>query len=151
DHIIRIARDSKGFLWFCTTEGLSRFDGYKFTNYGLEQGLPSRVVNAFIETRQGQYWVATNNGLVRFDPAAQPGSGPAQRFSFDYQGQETRGIPIDTVIEDYSGVVWCGGLNGLFRLEQQHGKWVCSHVEIRDSAGAAINNIYVVGLLVDRR
>jgi hypothetical protein len=32
--------DSRGFLWFCTNEGLSRFDGYGFTNYSTDQGLP---------------------------------------------------------------------------------------------------------------
>jgi len=26
----RVVRDSRGFLWFCTREGLSRFDGYSF-------------------------------------------------------------------------------------------------------------------------
>jgi ligand-binding sensor domain-containing protein len=41
----RVVRDSRGFLWFCTREGLSRFDGYSFTNYGIEQGLPSAMVN----------------------------------------------------------------------------------------------------------
>src|SRR4029077_15023802 len=35
--VIRIVRDSHGFLWFCTLRGLSRFDGYTFTNYGVEQ------------------------------------------------------------------------------------------------------------------
>jgi ligand-binding sensor domain-containing protein len=39
--ISRISRDTRGFLWFCTEEGLSRFDGYTFTNYTTEQGLPS--------------------------------------------------------------------------------------------------------------
>src|SRR5262249_2600237 len=29
----RLVQDSHGYLWFCTAEGLSRFDGYKFTNY----------------------------------------------------------------------------------------------------------------------
>ena len=49
----RIVRDSRGFLWFCTREGLSRFDGYSFTNYAIEQGLPSASVNDLLETREG--------------------------------------------------------------------------------------------------
>ena len=63
DHINRIVQDSKGFLWFCTSEGLSCFDGYKFTNYGTEQGLAGHQVNDFLETRSGVYWVATTHGL----------------------------------------------------------------------------------------
>jgi len=57
-------RDSRGFLWFCTQEGLSRFDGYSFTNYGVDQGLPHPTVNDFLETRNGELWVGTNGGLV---------------------------------------------------------------------------------------
>src|ERR1051326_3642217 len=56
DQINRIVRDSHGFLWFATEEGLSRFDGYKFTNYTTDQGLPHRTVNDILETRGGAYW-----------------------------------------------------------------------------------------------
>ena len=28
DNVTRIVRDSRGFIWFCTGEGLSKFDGY---------------------------------------------------------------------------------------------------------------------------
>src|SRR5262252_11212510 len=49
--IIRIVPDSKGFLWFCTRDGLSRFDGYTFVNFGSEQGLPEGRVNDLLETR----------------------------------------------------------------------------------------------------
>jgi hypothetical protein len=29
-----IVPDSRGFIWFCTPEGLSRFDGYRIVSYG---------------------------------------------------------------------------------------------------------------------
>src|SRR3989440_9050040 len=72
--INKIVRDSRGFLWFCTEEGLSRFDGYTFTNYGPDQGLPHTSVNDILETRAGNYWVATNGGLAKFDPRGVPGA-----------------------------------------------------------------------------
>src|SRR5262249_37555745 len=70
DSINRIVLDSHGFLWFCTPEGLSRFDGYRFTNYGIDQGLPTRIVSDLLETRSGDYLVATGNGVCRFIPDA---------------------------------------------------------------------------------
>src|SRR5215470_4476277 len=72
DQINKIVRDSRGFLWFCTPEGLSRFDGYTFVNFTTDQGLPSRNVNDLLETRSGHYWVATGNGLARFNPDGDP-------------------------------------------------------------------------------
>jgi ligand-binding sensor domain-containing protein len=67
--INRIVTDSRGFLWFCTEEGLSRFDGLSFRNYGTQDGLPDSDVLDIVETEDG-FWVATARGLARFDPDA---------------------------------------------------------------------------------
>src|SRR5580704_9164789 len=66
--------DSKNYLWVCTAEGVSRYDGYQFVNYGVAQGLPHRSVNAFLETREGLYLAGTDQGLSRLDPLTPPGS-----------------------------------------------------------------------------
>src|SRR5215471_13292058 len=60
NEINKIVRDSRGFLWFCSDGGLSRFDGYTFINFGADNGLPDAVVNDLLETRTGEYWLATN-------------------------------------------------------------------------------------------
>jgi ligand-binding sensor domain-containing protein len=51
--IQRIVRDSRGYLWFCTSNGLSRFDGYRFVNYGMEDGLPNDAVFDILEQPGG--------------------------------------------------------------------------------------------------
>ena len=61
--INKIVRDSRGFLWFCTADGISRFDGYEFRSFGTNEGLPHPYVNDLVETRSGKYWIATNGGL----------------------------------------------------------------------------------------
>lgn len=33
DAVYKIKQDSRGFLWFCTVEGVSRFDGLGFINF----------------------------------------------------------------------------------------------------------------------
>src|SRR5262249_1758371 len=62
--VVSIYQDRKGFLWFGTYEGLSRFDGYGFTNYARRDGLPHVFINHITEDRQGRLWVATNGGGV---------------------------------------------------------------------------------------
>jgi len=113
--INKIVRDSHGFLWFCTNEGLARFDGYSFTNYGLDQGLPHATVNDFLETRSGELWVATNGGLVLFNPKGEPArrvvlaneKTTAPMFTTIIPQDEDRAARAATVlVEDRNGIIW---------------------------------------------
>src|SRR5262245_4146487 len=58
ERVKRIVLDSRGFLWFCTGDGLSRFDGSRFVTYDSSHGLAYSSINDLLETHAGTYWVA---------------------------------------------------------------------------------------------
>ncbi|HVF91069.1 MAG TPA: two-component regulator propeller domain-containing protein [Blastocatellia bacterium] len=155
DHINRIAQDSRGFLWFCTSEGLSRFDGYEFINYGKEQGLPGRQVTDFLETRGGACWLGTNEGLCRFNTDPSLGAGGTgkpdpSRFVVYYPDDDPIKRYISAIYEDRAGTIWCGTGDGLYRLDQVDDQWVFSSVEItRD--GRKVEGLSVQALVGDRK
>ena len=115
DSINEIVVDSRGFVWFCTPEGLSRFDGYRIVNFGVAEGLPSRSVHALLETRSGEYLVATARGLCQFHAGRGgnafttylPGNKPSENF-------------ITALMEDATGRIWCGTDGGLFEMLSGH-------------------------------
>ena len=94
DRVECIVPDSRGFLWFCTPEGLSRFDGYRFVTYGAAEGLPHQVVSTMIETRSGDHLVGTPRGLSRITAG-----GNGARFTNYTLGPEAAANRIETLRE----------------------------------------------------
>jgi len=56
NHAHVIYRDSRGYLWFGTRNGVSRYDGKEFVNYTTEDGLVGNWVTDIHEDRQGNLW-----------------------------------------------------------------------------------------------
>jgi len=110
----KISQDSRGYLWFVTREGLSRYDGYDFVNYTTANGLPRNTITDFLEARDGVYWVATTAGLARFDPQ----TAGVKKFT-PYAPGEPYNPRINAIYQDHKEQLWCGTNDGLFRLRQQ--------------------------------
>ena len=140
--ISRIVRDSRGFLWFCTEEGLSKFDGYKFTNYTTEQGLPDNWVDDLLETRGGEYWVATERGLCKFNPKGAPipqtqianRPGVAPMFTVWRPSDDHKYSMIRSLFEDRAGRLWVGAWRGFYRVEEVGGQVKFHQVELKRPA-----------------
>lgn len=56
-----IYQDSRGFIWFCTDQGVSRFDGSEFRNFSVEDGLPDDEVFRIREDGNHRYWLISYN------------------------------------------------------------------------------------------
>ena len=58
-----IHEDQKGYLWFATIGGVSRWDGVNFVNYSQEDGLTSNNVCCIQEDKNGGLYFGTNAGV----------------------------------------------------------------------------------------
>jgi signal transduction histidine kinase/DNA-binding response OmpR family regulator len=59
-----LCQDTRGFIWIATRSGLSRYNGYTFTNYTKENnGLATNSIHNIMEDDKGTLWL-----LSRTDP-----------------------------------------------------------------------------------
>ena len=117
DIVYKIKQDSRGFLWFCTVEGISRFDGYAFTNFTTADGLPDRHVNDFLESKNGTIYLATDNGLARLNPKGLAGNEDNPLFT-SYLPENPKAKSIQVLFEDENGQIWLGTSDGLYKLTE---------------------------------
>lgn len=116
-----VTHDSRGFLWFGTRDGLSRFDGQKFTTYRVGRDA-SPSITQIIERRRGDYMVVTQTGgLYRFDAQTPASSAEdadndeALTLHAELLAENLPGL----LYEDRAGRLWmAGGPSGLLRLEE---------------------------------
>lgn len=77
--------------------------------WSTENGLPQNTVHAIIQTSDGYVWIATEEGLARFDGIS---------FTvFDKRNTEQlRSNDIRALAQDRQGALWIGTADGLVRL-----------------------------------
>jgi len=137
-----LMRDSRGFLWVCTRDGLSRFDGSRFVTYQIgDNGAPPGI-EQILETRKGVYWISTTGGLFRFDPDApltahESKSADRATLKAEFVSDE-RGA----LYEDHAGNLWLGS-NNLYRLLEKDNKAVFEKIEL----GLPVNPSNSFGIL----
>ena len=127
DSVHKIVADPRGFLWFCTSDGLSRFDGYEFVNYSIAQGLPHRVVYDLLITQSGDYWIAMAAGVARFNALA---TTSEPKFKAYVPTQRRGSEVISDLYQDSAGTIWVGTDNGLHTLRQAGSDWQIDYVSL---------------------
>jgi len=75
--VYQALEDRKGFIWFATNQGVSRFDGRTFTNYYKEDGLPDNdIIKLYLDQYDNIWFISfigipavLHNGVITAFPA----------------------------------------------------------------------------------
>jgi Signal transduction histidine kinase len=110
DHIFR---DSRGFMWISTWNGLDRFDGYEFVHFNSRSAVNSLRndnVHCVEEDPQGNLWIATETGVDFLEYHSGKIIHSEQKFG--------KKMPFDNksvtfIQKDENGDLWIGYDSGL--------------------------------------
>lgn len=108
NYIYSIVQDSKGKMWFGTNNGISIYDGHKYTNITVDQGLPHNRVYCITEDKfRDQIWIATENGVAIYKDG---------KISLFNQRDLFTKTFVFTILVDKKNTVWFGTFGrGLIR------------------------------------
>lgn len=110
--VIAIGQDSRDFIWIGTSNGLNRYDGYRFKIYPSRNNdtttPSSNGILCILGDSKKNLWAGTNNGLNKYLP------GVDQFKRVPLPGNKI--VTWQCLYEDKKGRVWAGTTGGLFLI-----------------------------------
>lgn len=120
-------QDHRGYMWFGTNPGLSRFDGSRFTSFALPGRDSSEVsfqnVCAIFEDSDQVLWVISDLGLNKYNRQT-------EEFRLypllEERAEVSRYQQIGAIIQDQLGNIWFGNQKGgIYRFNTHLEEYTC--------------------------
>ena len=106
--VLTILEDRQGNFWFGTYNGVSRYDGKRFSHFSPlspKEKLPDKVIRSIIQDRGGSIWFGTNNGgIAKYDGKTLTSFTTSEGLSSNQ---------VNTLLEDREGILWIGTAAGI--------------------------------------
>lgn len=110
-----VVQDKYGYIWVGTEYGLSKFDGYRFTNYLHDEkdttSITDNIISDLLVDKKGDLWIGSAKGLMRYNYATNDFS----RLNFP-DGRKPR---IYSIVESHRGDILLGTAGyGLYSVKK---------------------------------
>ncbi|MBS4034827.1 MAG: hypothetical protein KGZ85_10200 [Ignavibacterium sp.] len=159
-------QDKIGFMWFGTSSGLNKYDGYKFTVYLNDPddstSIAGEVISALFEDSDGTIWVGSIEGNVNkyiretdSFTSIHIASLLSERMIeeqdyYDYPLSFSRNhsSTVTSIIEDTEGNLWISTWgNGIFNIDKEFNK--LNHFYFNNSSSSIIPTNRITKLVWD--
>jgi signal transduction histidine kinase/ligand-binding sensor domain-containing protein/DNA-binding response OmpR family regulator len=116
-----VFEDSNGFMWFATSDGLNRWDGYKFEvfkNYNNdENSLSTNFLLSLAEDADKNIWIGSNHGgLVKYSTTDEK----FYRYTMlENDRTSLPGLVVRCIHVDSNNSVWIGTHSGFAKYDQK--------------------------------
>ncbi|NJC26890.1 two-component regulator propeller domain-containing protein [Neolewinella antarctica] len=118
--VFAIAQDSVGYLWFGTRGGISRYDGYRFSNYHEGSAAKNDVRTLYVDPLTQDVWAGSIGGLSQYDPVKD------KFITYERQEGDATGLSnrvVRSIFRDRAGRLWIGTSAGLNLLDETTGSF----------------------------
>lgn len=147
-----IFQDSKGFMWFGTSDGLNKYDGYNIKVYKHDpediKSLGANQVYSIIEDPDNSrfLWIGTHRGLDKLDRKTEK----FIHFRNDTDNPNSiSGNSIRSIYSDHTGALWIGTRrNGLNKFDRKNEKFIRYRHDPDDPG--SINNNQINSIFEDK-
>lgn len=140
DVVKSVYKDSYGFLWVGTLNGLNRFNGEDFTTYKKflndSLGLSSNQITAIMEDGSRNLWIGTDKGLNVYDRKR-------NKFTAFYENpSDERSITnnwVKDIFRDSKGRTWVLTQNGLNKILEVDGTFYFQSYYLKNHKNAFLD------------
>jgi ligand-binding sensor domain-containing protein/signal transduction histidine kinase/DNA-binding response OmpR family regulator len=141
-----IIKDSKGFLWFGTSDGLNKFDGANIfiyeNNSDDSTSISHSTINALIEDKHYNLWIGTADGLNLYN-----------RAKDNFVNIKIPGIDrlyVSALCSDTNGNVWIGAVGiGVILFDYKNSKF--TFYPHNDTDTTSISSNYITSIVIDKQ
>jgi ligand-binding sensor domain-containing protein/signal transduction histidine kinase len=119
NYITTITKDSLGFMWFGTDNGLCRWDGITAkvfqpnkSDSNLISGKIVKFKSLLWDENRNKLFIGTENGLSVYDPQ----TGKFKNYLIDNQNPGFLKASVTSIIKDRQGIIWICTTSGFARF-----------------------------------